>query len=72
MDLIKVEVSKRNYHRINHMINWLNERWGQGDYLTAEIIPNDRRWAWRHAFGDTTFFFKNDRDATWFRINWHE
>ena len=65
-DLNEVQISKRQYHLIGDMMYWLRENVGDGGW--APVL--DARWHIESAFGNSTFIFKDGKDATLFALKW--
>jgi hypothetical protein len=73
MAMTQIEVSKRQYHLNDAMINWCrNNISGFGGWVYSD--PDDwhegRTWAVSSMFGNTTFYFVDDKDATVFVLKW--
>jgi hypothetical protein len=71
--MIQIEFGKDRYHTNDVMINWCrNNISGFGGWVFAD--PDDwdqgRKWAVSSQFGNTTFYFDDDRDATLFSLRW--
>ena len=71
--MIQIEFGKDRYHTIDVMINWCrNNISGFGGWVFAD--PDDwdqgRKWAISSQFGNTTFYFNDDKDATMFTLRW--
>lgn len=64
--MIEIEISKRRYHEVNDMVRWCTEQFGQGGWLAK---PYDR-WTLEQAFGESSFKFKDEKDATLFTLKW--
>lgn len=61
-----VGFNKRMYHLNGAMESWCKEHVGPGGWLNA---PEDL-WTISSVFGNTTFTFKYERDATLFALKW--
>lgn len=59
--LHRVQFGKDRYHEIQDMAQWCQENIGAGRYPP---------WAVETRFGNTFFFFVNERDATLFSLRW--
>jgi len=73
----KVQFDKHYYHLQNDMQKWCKEYIGPGGWGNPEPINDieyfDRdnlKWYIDCMFGNTFFFFRNDRDATLFMLRW--
>lgn len=69
-----VEFSKRHYHLNDSMIEWCEINIGKnqpGNWVYANPGNwHERNWAISSTFGNTTFYFKNEKDATMFMLKW--
>jgi hypothetical protein len=71
MDITTVEFGKRYYHLNDDMKSWCVDNVGPGGWTS--VTPADwdvRNWAMFTMFGNTTFYFKNEHDATVFALRW--
>jgi len=71
--MIQIEFGKDRYHTNDVMINWCRKNIdGFGGWVYAD--PGDwhegRKWAVSSMFGNTTFYFNDDKDATMFTLRW--
>jgi hypothetical protein len=70
--MIEIVFEKDRYHTIGTMERWCRENIGVGGWVYAD--PKDweeeRKWAMSSAFGRTTFYFRDDEDATMFTLRW--
>jgi hypothetical protein len=71
--MIEVVFEKDRYHTIGTMERWCAENIGLGGWVYGD--PDDweegkRKWAITSIFGRTTFYFKDDEDATMFTLRW--
>ena len=70
--MIEIEFGKERYHTNDDMVVWCRENIGSGGWVFAN--PDDweegRKWAISSQFGNTTFYFNDDKDATMFTLRW--
>jgi hypothetical protein len=70
--MIEIEFGKDRYHTIRTMERWCVDNIGVGGWVYSD--PNDwdqgRKWAISSQFGNTTFYFADDQDATMFTLRW--
>jgi hypothetical protein len=70
--MIEIEFGKDRYHTNDAMIDWCRKNLGVGGWVFSN--PDDwdqgRKWAVSSQFGNTTFYFDDDRDATLFSLRW--
>ena len=71
--MIEIEFGKDRYHTNDAMVDWCRKNIdGFGGWVYAN--PGDwdegRKWAISSQFGNTTFYFNDDRDATVFTLRW--
>lgn len=64
-----IKFGKDRYHLNTEMYEWLVNNLGPGGWYKQAIDVN-HRWAWESAFGNTTYHFREDRDATMFILKW--
>lgn len=64
-----VKFGKDHYHLNEDMYEWLLHNIGQGGWY-KQAIDAEHRWAWESHFGNTTYYFKNDKDASMFVLRW--
>jgi hypothetical protein len=65
-DWFSITLNQSYYHLVNHMCHWCSEnvdteKWARTDEMM---------WLLENAFGTTTFFFKDSRDAMLFALRW--
>jgi hypothetical protein len=68
---VVVEFGKDRYHLNDDMQSWCTDNFGIGGWVYAN--PDDweeRYWAISSAFGNTTFYFKDEKHATIFALRW--
>lgn len=73
----KVQFDKGRYHLQDEMQKWCKAHIGPGEWGNPEPINDieyfDRKgvkWCIDCMFGNTFFFFRDDRDATMFLLKW--
>jgi hypothetical protein len=64
--MTEIKISKRYYAELTSMMDWCRENIGPGGY----IQDHTPLWDIRTAFGNSTFSFVNERDATLFALRW--
>ena len=67
--MTEITFGKQRYHQNSEICKWLYENVGEGGWHRGSV-EEDKLWAWTVAFGNTTFYFKNDKDATMFILKW--
>jgi hypothetical protein len=72
MAITEVTFTKAQYHLNGAMELWCHHNLGPGGRVYSD--PGDweenRKWAMTGMFGNTTFYFKNETDATIFALKW--
>ena len=63
-----IKFGKDRFHLNNEMYEWLFERLGPGGWYKDSL--NEHLWAWESAFGNTTYYFARDKDASMFLLRW--
>ena len=72
MDLIEIHFDRRAYHLIKQMMDWCYDNIGPGGYgmpLDTSDKPQ-QVWGIDVAFGNATFYFRNEQDAMMFNLRW--
>lgn len=64
--MTEVEFNKNQFHLIEEMNQWLRENVGPGGW--APVL--DARWHIESAFGNSTYTFKDPKDAMLFALRW--
>lgn len=64
--MINIEFDKSRYHLLEEMQVWCRENIGAGGYIYRDHF----KWTIETAFGNSTFKFKNEKDATLFALKW--
>jgi ABC-type uncharacterized transport system ATPase subunit len=64
--MTEINISKRRYHELGDMIAWCRVIIGTGGY----IMNDDDLWGIVTVFGESKFFFVEERDATAFTLRW--
>jgi hypothetical protein len=71
MAMTEIKIGKQQYHLNREMSAWCYDHIGHGGHVYADPGDWDKRtWAVWSMFGETTFTFKHDRDATAFALVW--
>ncbi len=67
-----VTFGNSSYHLQREMILWCEERFGRGTWVshTPETWTGLPNWTVHTIFGNTTFSFRDNRDATIFALKW--
>lgn len=60
------DFGKDRYHEREAMISWCRANVGQGGYIPHEY----NRWEIGTIFGNSTFRFRDSKDATLFALRW--
>ena len=74
--MIKIHYDKEQYSLIRSKEDWCNEHIGKGSWQNPEYWSlgwdqcSEVKWAITSAFGNSFFFFKEERDATMFILRW--
>jgi hypothetical protein len=66
--MTEIYISKRQYHQLYQMRKWCNENIGERDFGGPRSVGG--LWSVVTMFGDSTFSFVNDQDATAFALRW--
>lgn len=66
MAMSAITFGKDQYHQNREMEQWCREHIGKGGWLYSE----DSLWKIESMFGNTTFTFKHEQDATLFVLKW--
>ncbi len=70
LELIRrISFGKERYHEYLDMIAWCEKHCGDGGYH-AFTRNNDARWSVETMFGNTHFFFKEEKDVVLFSMKW--
>ena len=59
---------KDQYHLQNEIRAWCRGHFGPGMWMNPK--GQTQTWGWESAFGNTHYFFKNEKDATIFALRW--
>jgi hypothetical protein len=74
MNMNSITFDNTRYHLNGAMEEWCRAQLGQGkwigDRLTTWEGMEPNVWALTSMFGNTTFFFKEDKDYMWFLLRW--
>lgn len=62
----EITFGKNRYHLNGTMEAWCEEHIGSGGWTNSDAAL----WKIESMFGNTTFTFKHDRDATAFALRW--
>lgn len=65
----EIRFGKDRFHQNREMFEWLICRYGEGGWH-KQSLEDGKRWAAESAFGNTRYYFKDDRDATMFLLRW--
>ena len=66
-----VTVSRDRYYQQDEMIAWCRAQVGVGAWWNAlPALPAGQDWSIQCIFGQTTFWFKNEKHATLFSLKW--
>lgn len=68
--MTEISLGREYYHLQDKMYAWCQENLGVGGWNAVPTIPNDVQWGIDCAFGNTHFYFRNAKDATWFALTW--
>lgn len=63
----EITFGKEKYHLHREMIDWCNNYIGAGGFITAD---DETLWDLSIAFGNSTYYFKNERDLVIFSLRW--
>ena len=69
----QVQFGHDRYHQQSAMIDWCQTHIGSGGWHHGgdiTIWPVEDSWKVHSMFGSTFFYFKHDKDATYFMIHW--
>lgn len=61
-----IDFGKDRYHEREDMIAWCRDNIGRGGYIPHEY----NSWEIDTIFGNSTFRFKNEKDAIMFTLRW--
>ena len=67
---LTVEFGKDKYHLQNDMIQWCRDNLGTGGWRQPSLKLWGDHWGIVCAFGNTTFYFIEEKDAIMFRLRW--
>ena len=67
--ITKVSVGKDRYHEQEEMISWCRKNLGKGGW-NQSLVLGDNRWRVDSMFGETQFWFKQERDYLLFCLKW--
>lgn len=65
-----VRFGKDKYHLQGQMEEWCRQHLGNGGWAYKLSDVPDNFWCIQSMFGNTTFTFRNEQDATMFRLVW--
>ena len=66
-----ITFGKDRYHQQEEMIAWCREHIGIGSWWNGlPAMPCGMVWSIQCVFGQTTFWFKNERDGSLFALKW--
>ena len=69
----QVQFGHDRYHQQTDMIDWCYKHIGYGHWCwggTVASWEDNSLWQIHSMFGSTFFYFKHDKDATYFMIHW--
>ena len=66
--MYEVELDNSYYILQKTIIEWCWEQFGSGSW--GSTLSHDCEWGYDSIFGNTTFFFKNEKDLLWFNLAW--
>lgn len=67
--MTEIRYGKDCYHLHLEMINWAKDHLGPGGW-TNEKLNDGKSWGVSIAFGNQTWYFKEESDATAFKLVW--
>lgn len=67
--ITKVSFGKDRYHQQEDMIRWCKTTLGKGGWGQS-LVLGDNRWRVDCMFGNTHFWFKEERDYLLFTLRW--
>ena len=69
MTSAEVRISKLEYHKVYAMEKWCYENFGPAA-LQMDQVDSTKSWCLRYKFGDTIWYFRDSKDALWFKLTW--
>ena len=69
MEITEITFGKHRYHQNAEICEWLYHNVGDGGWY-RQNVEEGKSWARTVTFGNTTFYFKNPKDATMFLLRW--
>lgn len=66
-----INFGKDNYYLQDEMVLWCRNHLGKGGWGVG-LDDTDNLWMVFSAFGNTCFQFRNEADATMFRLRWSD
>jgi hypothetical protein len=68
MGMIEFKFGKDQYHLQEEIRAWCRSNFGPGMWCNPK--DHTQIWGFDHAFGNTTYYFKNEKDAIIFTLRW--
>lgn len=69
--IVEIRFGKDRFHQNEEMGTWLNDHFGPGKwYKNAVVVHEDCLWSWESHFGNTSYYFRHERDAMLFSLRW--
>lgn len=68
--ITKVSFGKDRFHEQEAMISWCRKNLGTGGWNKSLVLNDDTRWRVDSMFGNTHFWFKQERDYLLFCLKW--
>ena len=62
----KIDIGREKYHLHNDMMQWCNDNIGPGGYRQDATLV----WDMSMVFGTATYYFKHEKDLTFFMLRW--
>jgi hypothetical protein len=66
--MIEFKFGKDKYHLQEEIRAWCRANFGPGMWSNPKDHTQD--WGWDSGFGNTHYFFKNEKDAIIFALRW--